>query len=71
MFKPFSFLNTGTSPVLDNGLILNYDISNAASYPGTGTTVTDLTGSSNATLYNSPTYTAAGGAYITFNGSNQ
>ena len=57
--------------IVTTGLILNYDISNASSYGGSGATVTDLTGSSNATLYNSPTYTATGGSYLTFNGSNQ
>jgi hypothetical protein len=63
-------ISTVTS-IVTTGLILNYDISNVSSYPGSGTTVTDLTGSSNATLYNSPTYTATGGGYLTFNGSNQ
>jgi hypothetical protein len=75
MFIPFSFLHitptVATSSLVTAGLILNYDISNASSYPGTGTTVTDLTGSSNATLYNSPTYTPGGGSYLTFNGTNQ
>jgi hypothetical protein len=60
-----------SSSIVTSGLILNYDISNTSSYPGTGTTITDLTGSSNATLYNSPTYTSSGGGYLTFNGSNQ
>lgn len=63
--------STATTPIISAGLILNYNINDASSYPGSGTTVTDLTGSSNATLYNSPTYTATGGGYLTFNGSNQ
>ena len=73
MFIPFGFFDSpaSTSSIATSGLILNYDISNTSSYPGSGTTVTDLTGSSNATLYNSPTYTATGGGYLTFNGSNQ
>ena len=75
MYLPFSFLHTtpvaATPPIVTTGLILNYDISNASSYPGTGATVTDLTGSSNATLVNSPTYTSGGGSYLTFNGTNQ
>lgn len=67
-------INVKVNPVISivsSGLILNYDISNASSYGGTGNIVTDLTGSSNATLYNSPTYTSTGGGYLTFNGSNQ
>ena len=64
-------MNVTVPPIITTGLILNYNINDTSSYPGTGTAVTDLTGSSNATLYNSPTYTAAGGGYLTFNGSNQ
>ena len=60
-----------TPPIVTSGLILNYDISNLSSYPGSGTTITDLTGSSNSTLFNTPTYTSSGGGYLTFNGSNQ
>ena len=48
-------------------LILHYDIGNAASYPGSGATVTDLKGNSNVTLYNGPTYSSG---YLTFDGSN-
>jgi len=58
-------------PIVTSGLILNYDISNLSSYPGSGSTITDLTGSSNSTLFNTPTYTSSGGGYLTFNGSNQ
>ncbi len=45
----------------------NYDV---ASYTS-GSTLTDIKSSVNATLYNSPTYTSGGGKYLTFNGSNQ
>ena len=62
--RPF----TSGSVIVSTGLILNYDIGNASSYPGTGTTVTDLQASSNATLFNTPTYTSG---YLTFNGTNQ
>jgi len=54
--------------IVSTGLILNYDIANASSYPGTGATVTDLQASSNATLFNTPTYASG---YLTFNGTNQ
>ena len=57
--------------IITSGLILNYDISNLSSYPGTGTTITDLQANSNATTFNSPTYTSSGGAYLTFDGINE
>jgi hypothetical protein len=53
--------------IVTDGLVLHYDIGNASSYPGSGGTVTDLVGNSNATLYNGPTYN---GGYLTFDGSN-
>jgi hypothetical protein len=57
--------------LVTSGLILNYDISNSSSYPGVGTTITDLQGNSNATTFNSPTYTSSGGAYLTFDGIDE
>lgn len=45
----------------------NYEV---ASYTS-GSTLTDIKSSVNATLYNSPVYTSGGGKYLTFNGSNQ
>jgi len=62
--RPF----TSGSSIVSTGLILNYDIGNASSYPGSGATVTDLQANSNATLFNTPTYTSG---YLTFNGTNQ
>ena len=44
----------------------DYDV---ASYTS-GTTLTDIKSSVNATLYNSPAYTSTGGKYLTFNGSS-
>jgi len=59
---------TTGSVIVSTGLILNYDIGNASSYPGTGATVTDLQANSNASLFNTPTYASN---YLTFNGTNQ
>lgn len=54
------------SSIISAGLILNLDATNTSSYPGTGTTWTDLSGQSNTgTLVNSPTYTSNPG-YFTF-----
>lgn len=52
-----------------SGLVGYWDAGNTKSYPGSGTTWTDLSGYNNhATLVNSPTF--SNGA-LTFNGSNQ
>ena len=62
-----------TSGIVTTGLVLNLDAGNAASYPGTGTTWTDLSGTSNGTFGSStqaPTYNSANGGSIVFDGSN-
>jgi|694.fasta_scaffold103466_2 hypothetical protein len=50
-----------------NGLSADYDVSSYSS----GTVLTDIRSSINATLYNTPTYSSTGGKYLAFNGSNQ
>jgi hypothetical protein len=53
-----------------DGLVLNLDPANIKSYPGTGSTLSDLSTSINhATLTGSPTHNASRG--LTFNGSTQ
>jgi len=54
-----------------NGALLYLDAGNAASYPGSGTTWTDLsTNTNNATLVGPPPFTSAGAnSYFTFNGA--
>lgn len=55
--------------IITSGLIMHLDAGNTASYPGSGVTWTDISGSgNNVTLQNSPTY--SNGA-LTFNGTNQ
>jgi hypothetical protein len=57
----------GGSPIVSSGLILHLDAGNPASYPGSGTTWTDLSGNGkHATLYNSPTYSATNGGIVSF-----
>jgi hypothetical protein len=62
--------NLGSSgPLITSGLVLNLDASNAASYSGSGTTWTDLSGSgNNGTLTNGPTFNSANGGSIVFDG---
>jgi hypothetical protein len=57
--------------IVTNGLVLCFDAANRKSYPGSGTTWTDLSGNSNTgTLTNGPTYSSANGGYLVFNGTN-
>lgn len=58
--------------IVRNGLVLYLDAANSRSYPGTGTTWTDLSGNgNNGTLTNGPTYSSLNNGSIVFNGSNQ
>jgi hypothetical protein len=66
-----SFTTTASS-----ALKLHYDTNNAASYPGSGTTLTDLSGNGNhGTLVNNSSFTTlaptSGGGVLSFNGTNQ
>jgi hypothetical protein len=59
------------SSIVTNGLVLCLDAGNRKSYPGSGTTWTDLSGNGNTgTLTNGPTYSSANGGSIVFDGSN-
>ncbi len=59
-------------PPVRNGLVLELDTANRASYPGTGNTWYDLSGNSfNGTLTNGPTFSGIGAtSSISFDGSN-
>ncbi len=60
-----------TPPIITNGLILNLDAANVKSYPGTGTTWTDLSGNNRSgSLVNTPTYRTEGPS-LQFNGTSQ
>ena len=55
--------------VVENGLVLALDAGNPKSYPGSGTTWTDLSGrGNNGTLTNGPTYSSANGGSLSFDG---
>ncbi len=56
---------------ITNGLVLYLDAANKKSYPGSGTTWTDLSGNVyNGTLTNGPTFSAANMGSIVFDGTN-
>lgn len=53
--------------IVTNGLVLCLDAGNTKSYPGTGTTWTDLSrNNNNGTLTNSPVFSSANGGLINF-----
>jgi len=57
--------------MVTSGLVGHWDAGNSASYPGSGTTWTDLSGNGNSgTLTNGPTYSADRGGAISFDGTN-
>ena len=57
--------------IVTNGLVLALDAGNTKSYPGSGTTWTDLSGQGNTgTLTNGPTYNSGNGGSIVFDGTN-
>ena len=61
----------GVKPIVTDGLVLYLDAANTKSYPGTGTTWTDLSGyNSNGTLTNGPTFNPSNGGSIVFDGTN-
>ena len=59
----------GGPDIVENGLTLFLDASNIRSYPGSGTTWSDLSGNSNnGTLTNGPTFSAGNLGSIVFDG---
>jgi hypothetical protein len=57
--------------ISEEGLVLYLDAANTKSYPRSGTTWTDLSGNNNTgTLTNGPTFNAANGGSIVFDGTN-
>ena len=57
--------------IVRSGLVLHLDAARPASYPGSGTTWTDLSGQgNNGTLTNGPTYSSANGGSIVLDGTN-
>jgi hypothetical protein len=61
----------GGPNVVEDGLVLALDAANTKSYPGSGTTWSDLSGNgNNGTLVNGPTFNAGDKGSIVFDGSN-
>lgn len=59
------------SPIVTSGLVLRLDAGNTASYPGSGTTWTDLSGNGYVgTLYNGVGFNSANGGGLVFDGTD-
>ena len=57
--------------IINDGLVLSLDAANSRSYPGTGTTWTDLSGLRNTgTLTNGPTFSTTNNGSIVFDGTD-
>jgi hypothetical protein len=70
---PFSFYQSkiNNNNLVTNSLIVNLDAGNTSSYPGTGTTWTDLSGNgNNATLFNGVSFNNLNGGSLVFDGVN-
>ena len=69
----FDLMGLSHSPrIVTDGLVLCLDAANKRSYPGAGTTWTDLTANkNNATLQNSPSFNSANAGIFTLDGTNQ
>ena len=65
-------MGTNYSPrIVTDGLVLCLDAGDIKSYSGSGATWNDRSGNeSDATLYNSPTFTTNNGGSLNFDGSN-
>jgi len=56
--------------IVTDGLVLHLDAGNSASYPGSGTTWTDLSGNGNDGTISGATYSSNEGGYLDFDGVN-
>jgi len=63
--------DTSLTPFVTSGLLVHLDAGDSNSYPGSGTTWTDLSGNGyNGTLYNGVSYTTDNGGALITDGSN-
>ena len=64
-------MSTGYNPsIVTDSLIFCLDAANTKSYPGSGTTWSDLSGQSNNATINGSTYNSENGGYFDFDGTN-
>lgn len=56
--------------IVTDGLVFAVDAANKKSYPGSGTTWSDMVGGNDGTLTNGPTFDSGNGGSIVFDGTN-
>lgn len=70
-FADANSFNIVSPGLVTSGLVVNIDPGNLVSYPGTGTTLFNLSGDTiNGQLINGPTFSNDGGGSFVFDGSN-
>lgn len=68
---PTPTLTRTPTPTTPNTLVVHFDISNASSYPGSGTLITDLSGAgNNGTLSGDYSYSSSNSGIIVMGGTN-
>jgi len=65
-----NFWDQSSALLVSSGLIMHLDAGNALSYPGSGSTWTDISGNSRNVSLNNATYTSLNGGGIVFNGTS-
>lgn len=58
-----------SSPLVQDGLVLNFNAGKLFSYPGSGTIITDLDGNSNGTIVGNPIFSSTNGGQFIFDGT--
>ena len=58
------------APIVTDGLVFYVDAGNSKSYPGSGTTWSDLVGSNEGTVTNGPVYSSSNAGVFDFDGTN-
>ena len=71
IYDGYKWAHIGNPPIVSSGLVMRLDAAKSNSYPGTGTTWTDLVGNNNGTLTNGVGFTTDNSGALTFNGVNQ
>lgn len=70
-YNGIEWINTSQVPIVTSNLSVYLDASESASYPGSGTAWTDLSGNgNNAALVNGPTFSTDGGGSLVFDGAD-